>query len=343
MAAVLRVRPEVREAVAGGRAVVALESTLIAHGIPRPDNLALARELEAIVRAEGAVPATIGMLAGAATVGLDDAELEHIASAPNVAKLSVRDLPIAAARGGDGATTVAGTATLAARAGIRLFATGGLGGVHREARESWDESADLATLASTRIAVVCAGVKSILDVAATLERLESLGVSVVGFRTRRFPGFYRSDSGHPLDWSVESEAEAAAVLTAQDALGLACHGVVIANPLPQSDQLDPALHDRVLAEGLAELERRAICGKAVTPFLLDYFQRATAGESLRVNKQSRPQQRRPRCSHRRRPLVLPLRTVTSLTLSLGERVGVRGCSTTSTPPKPLPSRAPYPP
>jgi len=279
----VRVRPEVVAALATGRPVVALESTLIVHGLPRPDNLAVAREVEQLVRDEGAVPATVGLIDGVAVVGLDDAELERLATRPDVPKLSLRDLPPAAAQGSDGATTVASTAHLAARAGIRLFATGGLGGVHREARESWDESADLVTLSRTPIAVVCAGVKSILDVAATLERLETLNVPVVGFRTRRFPGFYLADSGQPLEWSVESEEQAAAVIAAQLGLGLDAGGLVIANPLPADEQLDPALHARVLAEGLAELAPRGIRGKAVTPFLLEHFHRATHGESLRVN------------------------------------------------------------
>jgi pseudouridine-5'-phosphate glycosidase len=278
----LRIPPEVAAALAAGRPVVALESTLVAHGLPRPENLAVAREVEAIVREEGAVPATVGVIGGVATVGLDDAELERIASSPEVPKLSARDLPLAVAAGSDGATTVASTAVLAARAGIRLFATGGLGGVHREARESWDESADLLTLSRTPVAVVCAGVKSILDVAATLERLETLGVTVVGFRTRRFPGFYLSDSGHPLDWAVDSPEQAAAVIAAQQALGQSA-ALVIANPIPPERQLDPALHDRVLTAGLAELRRQGIHGKEVTPFLRAHCRQATAGASLQVN------------------------------------------------------------
>jgi len=284
MPEVVRVGDEVAEALAAERPVVALETTLITHGLPRPDNLAVAAALERIVRDEGAVPATIGVVAGVAVIGLDGGEVERLATRDDVPKLSVRDLPIALARGGDGATTVASTALLAARAGIALFATGGLGGVHREARESWDESADLVTLGRTPIAVVSAGVKSILDVGATLERLETLNVTVLGFRTRRFPGFYLTDSGHTLDWSVDTEDEVAAVIAAQRALGPASGGLVVANPIPTAQQLDPALHDRVLAEGLAEVRRRDIRGKAVSPFLLDYFQRATAGESLRVNK-----------------------------------------------------------
>lgn len=279
----ITVRPDVAAAVDGGRPVVALESTLVAHGLPRPDNLEVARRLEAIVREEGALPATIGVVDGVATVGLDDAQLARIAGNDDVVKLGVRDLAVAVAQGRDGATTVASTAVLAARAGIRLFATGGLGGVHREARESWDESADLVTLATTPIAVVCAGVKSILDVGATLERLESLNVAVIGFGATRFPGFYLTDSGHDLDWSVADADEAAAVLAAAAALGTDRHGVVFANPLPPERQLDPALHDSVLTDGLLRLRDEKVAGKDVTPFLLDHFHRSTGGESLRVN------------------------------------------------------------
>ncbi|MDI3316252.1 MAG: pseudouridine-5'-phosphate glycosidase [Bacillota bacterium] len=280
---VIHVAPEVEQALRRGDPVVALESTLVAHGLPRPQNLEVARELEAIVREEGAVPATIGVVEGVATVGLEPEELDRIAR-PEVPKLGVRDLAAAIALGTDGATTVASTAWLAAKAGIRLFATGGLGGVHRDARESWDESNDLVTLAETPVAVVSSGVKSILDVAATLERLETLGVLVVGWRTRRFPGFYLTDSGQSLDWSVESEDQAAALLAAHFELARES-GIVIANPIPPEQQLDPLLHDRVLAEALKELEERGIRGKGVTPFLLERFHEETGGESLRVNRE----------------------------------------------------------
>lgn len=264
---------------------MALESTLISHGLPGPDNLEVAREAEQAVRAEGAVPATVGVIGGVAKVGLEDGELQLMATAGNVAKLSARDLAIAAAKGAHGATTVAATAHLASIAGIRLFATGGLGGVHREARESWDVSADLAILARTPVAVVCSGVKSILDVPATLEYLETLGVPVVGFRTERFPGFYLTDSGSPLDWSVESEEEAARVVRALPELGFERSGLVVANPIPEEEQLDPVLHDRALREGLEELVRKGERGKDVTPFLLDRFAAATEGKSLMVNKE----------------------------------------------------------
>jgi pseudouridine-5'-phosphate glycosidase len=245
----MRIDDEVREALAAGRPVVALESTIISHGLPRPDNLRVAREIEAAVRSEGGVPATIAVVAGEVRVGLDDAALNAIALSRDVVKCGVRDLAPATARRVHGATTVAATARLAAAAGIGVFATGGLGGVHREARESWDESADLAALAQTPIAVVCAGVKSILDVGATLERLETLNVTVLGYGTDRFPGFYLSDSGFPVPWRVDSPEEVAAVLRARDALGTEA-AVVVGNPLPVGEQLDPALHDRVLVAGL---------------------------------------------------------------------------------------------
>ena len=273
--------PEVADALAAGGPVVALESTIIAHGLPRPDNLTVAREIESTVRAAGAVPATIAVLGGRVHVGLDDAQLTHLAQTDGVTKLSVRDLALAAAKGVDGATTVAATSAVAAAAGIRVFATGGLGGVHRDA--PYDESADLITLARTPIAVVCAGVKSILDVGATLERLETLGVAVAGYRTLRFPGFYLRDSGFPLDWSLDSPEEAARAVTARAAQGVHHGALVVANPLPDGEQLDPALHDRTLADGMAALEAEGVTGKAVTPFLLAWFHEHTGGKSLDVN------------------------------------------------------------
>jgi pseudouridine-5'-phosphate glycosidase len=270
----------VASALQDGRPVVALESTIIAHGLPRPDNLRVAREIEQTVRDNGAVPATIGMIGGQLVVGLDEAELTRLATADGVAKLSARDLPVAAASGVDGATTVAGTSAVAAAAGIGVFATGGLGGVHRDAAHTFDESADLVTLARTPITVVCAGVKSILDVGATLERLETLGVAVVGYRTTRFPGFFIADSGFAVDWSAESPQHVAAMIKARIGHSGA---LVVANPLPPEEQLDPALHDRVLVDGLALLARDGIGGKAVTPFLLAHFHSATEGRSLAVN------------------------------------------------------------
>ena len=279
----IRLGSGVRAALDAGTPVVALESTIISHGLPRPSNLTVARQIEATVRAEGAVPATIGMVGGELIIGLDDAEITRLARRDDVVKLSVRDLAPAAARGVDGATTVAATAAVACSAGIKIFATGGLGGVHRGASASYDESADLTALSRLPIAVVCAGVKSILDVGATLERLETLGITVVGYRTRRFPGFYLSDSGFELDWSFDDPKEVADMLQAAEAQGVRSGAVIVANPLPPEEQLDPVLHDRVLAEGLAGLERENITGKAVTPYLLAHFHEATEGRSLAVN------------------------------------------------------------
>jgi pseudouridine-5'-phosphate glycosidase len=274
---------EVAQALGRGAAVVALESTLISHGLPRPDNLDLARRLEEAVREQGAVPATVGVVAGTPKVGLSDDELELMASRDGIPKLSARDLGVAVARGSHGATTVAATAHLAALAGVSVFATGGLGGVHREARDSWDVSADLGTLARVPVAVVCSGVKSILDVPATLEYLETVSVPVVGFRTLRFPGFYLTDSGSPVDWSVEDEGEVARAILAHRRLDPGC-GFVLANPIPEGEQLDPGLHDRALAQSLDELRTRGTRGKDVTPFLLERFRELTGGESLEVNK-----------------------------------------------------------
>lgn len=271
----------VRRALGAGEAVVALESTIIAHGLPRPRNHAVALELEAAVRAAGAVPATIAVLDGEPCIGLDEDGLARVATT-DIAKLSVRDLALAAARRADGATTVAATAHLAAHVGIRVFATGGLGGVHRDARESWDESADLLALARTPITVVAAGVKSILDVGATLERLETLGVAVAGWRTNRFPGFYLTDGGFDVDWSVDRPDEVAAAMAAADALGVES-ALVVANPVDPARQLDPDEHERVLADGLERARAAGITGKAVTPFLLDHLHRATDGRSLEVN------------------------------------------------------------
>jgi len=278
----VRVHPEVAEALAGGRPVVALESTIIAHGLPRPDNLRVAREIEDAVRSHGAVPATIAVLAGEVVVGLDDASLETLAGADDVAKCGVRDLAPAVAAGAHGATTVAATSHLASLAGIRVFATGGLGGVHRGARDSFDESADLSTLARVGICVVCAGVKSILDIPATLERLETLNVTVLGYRTGTFPAFYLNDSGLPVSWRVDTPAEAAAVLRSREALKVP-GAVVVANPLPEDEQVDPALHDRVLREGLEAAASQGVAGRDVTPFLLERFHSQTGGESLRAN------------------------------------------------------------
>jgi pseudouridine-5'-phosphate glycosidase len=275
----VRVDAEVQAALGAGRPVVALESTIIAHGLPRPDNLRVAREIETVVRAGGAVPATIALLGGEIRVGLDDDALSALALTDGVVKCGVRDLAPALARGFAGATTVAATSHIAELAGIRVFATGGLGGVHRGYTETFDESADLGTLARVGVCVVCAGVKSILDLPATLERLETLNVTVLGYRTDTFPAFYLNDSGLPVPWRVDSPEEVAAVLRARVAPG----AVVVANPLPADEQLDPELHDRVLREGLDEAARRGVAGRDVTPFLLERFHTRTEGESLRAN------------------------------------------------------------
>ncbi|MYQ62193.1 pseudouridine-5'-phosphate glycosidase [Streptomyces sp. SID4950] len=274
---------EVREAVDASRPVVALESTIIAHGLPRPRNLQVALELEDVVRREGAVPATIAVLDGRPHVGLDKDQLDRIANEDGIRKLGHRDLPLAMASGVSGATTVSATALLAARAGVRVFATGGLGGVHREWTVTQDESADLGLLARTRITVVCAGVKSILDVPATLQRLETLGVSVAGYGTDRFPGFYLSDSGHPVEWTLDDPEQVADVMRAQDTLDGPDSALIVANPVPREEQLDPALHTRVLADALHACEEAGVAGQGVTPFLLDHLMRHTDGASLAAN------------------------------------------------------------
>lgn len=280
--AAIRVSDEVRAALDEGRPVLALESTILTHGLPQPRNLEVGLRSEAEVRAAGVVPATIGVVEGIAVVGLSRGEIERLCTAAEVVKASVRDLPIARAKGLDAGTTVAATAWLAHRAGIRVMSTGGLGGVHRGAAESFDESADLPVLAETPITLVSAGVKSILDIGATLERLETLGVPVVGYRTTRFPAFTVADSGFALDYRVDSPAEAAALARARDEFGQRA-AVLVANPISADRQLDPALHDRVLGEALAAAEAAGVTGHDTTPFLLDRFQRATGGESLEVN------------------------------------------------------------
>lgn len=275
---------EVEDALRGGRAVVALESTIISHGLPRPENLRVAAEVEDIVRSRGATPATIAILDGRVRIGLDEAGLDQVAHRDDIVKVSTRDLASLTALGGSGATTVAATSHLARRAGIGVFATGGLGGVHREARDSWDESADLTALSTTPITVVCAGVKSILDVQATLERLETLNVGIVGFGTHQFPGFYLSDSGYGVDWSVDTVDAVSDIMLARTRLGVTS-ALVVAYPLPTDAQLDPDLHHEVLEEGLRRAAARNVTGKDVTPFLLDHFHRATHGASLMVNEQ----------------------------------------------------------
>lgn len=277
----LNISPEVALALADNRPVVALESTIISHGLPRPRNREAALEFEQILRDKGVVPATVAVIDGIPTVGLDADGLATIADV-DIAKASVRDLPILLAKGASGATTVAATAHIAAQAGIRVFATGGLGGVHRGASESFDESADLFTLAVTNITVVSAGVKSVLDISATLERLEALSVPVVGFGTTAFPAFWLSDSGFTLDWSVADAEEVAAVMKAHDDTGHG-QGIVVANPVPVAQQWEPAEHDRVLSEAFLAADKAGIRGNAVTPFLLGFIVEASGGRSLEVN------------------------------------------------------------
>jgi pseudouridine-5'-phosphate glycosidase len=265
--------PEVDAALTAGRPVVALESTIISHGLPRPRNHEAALEFEQILRERDVVPATIAVLDGVPRIGLDAEGVRRIAE-EDLAKASVRDLPILAALGHSGATTVAATARLAALAGIRVFATGGLGGVHRGANQTFDESADLT--------IVSAGVKSVLDIGATLERLETLSIPVVGYGTRDFPAFWLRESGYQLDWAVEDAAQVAAIMRARDETG-ARQGIIVANPIPLEQQWDPADHDRVLGEAFAAAEAAGVRGKAVTPFLLGYIVDASGGRSLEVN------------------------------------------------------------
>jgi len=278
----VRVSAGVEAALEARRPVVALESTIISHGLPRPRNLQVARELEAMLDQAGVTAATVGVVAGQPIIGLSPGEVEILATSPDVAKVGVRELPLLMAAGGHGATTVASTAVLARGAGIRVFATGGIGGVHRGAGQTFDESADLSTLGRTPITVVCAGVKSVLDVPATLERLETLGVTLVGFGTRAMPGFFVADSGFSLEWSVGTAAEVATIMRAADALFLES-AIVVANPVPVEQQLEPAVHEALLTEAVEAAESNGIQGKAVTPFLLDHIYRASGGASLEAN------------------------------------------------------------
>ncbi len=271
----------VAAALAANRPVVALESTIISHGLPRPRNHDAAIEFEQILLDAGVTPATVAVLDGVPRIGLDAEGVRRIAE-EDLAKASVRDLPILAAAGASGATTVAATAHLAAKAGVRVFATGGLGGVHRGASTTFDESADLSTLAVTPITVVSAGVKSVLDIAATLERLETLSVPVVGYRTTTFPSFWLTQSAFRLDWSVDSAAQIAKIMRSQDDLGHG-QGIVVANPVPLDQQWDPAEHDRVLTEALELAAAAGVTGKAVTPFLLLKIVELSGGRSLEVN------------------------------------------------------------
>jgi pseudouridine-5'-phosphate glycosidase len=272
----------VARALRDGAPVVALESTIITHGLPRPENAQAAREFERTVVEHGAVPATIALVDGVAHVGLENDALERLAGSDAALKLSARDLPVAMAQGVSGGTTVAATALLASRAGIHVFATGGIGGVHRNATSTFDESADLGILGTCPITVVSGGVKSILDIGATLERLETLSVTVLVFGTNRFPAFWLTDSGYTVDLSVTSAEEIADIMHAAGALGRP-GGILVANPLPEGAQLDPVLHDRLLAEALDAAEAASVRGKEITPFLLDYIHEHTGRASVGVN------------------------------------------------------------
>ncbi|MFB7620685.1 pseudouridine-5'-phosphate glycosidase [Kitasatospora sp. NPDC056181] len=278
----VRISDEVAQAVAAGAPVVALESTIFTHGLPRPRNLEVALEAEEQLRAAGVVPATIGVYAGVPTVGLGADQIKELSEADDLDKASLRDLPVVAALGRHGGTTVAATAFLAHRAGIPVFSTGGLGGVHFGASETFDESADMTTLAATPVTVISAGVKSILDIRATLERFETLNIPVIGYRTHQYPGFYVTDSGHRINYRVDSPEEAARVIAARDGLELP-QAVLIANPVDPAKQLPPQELDALLARAWAEAERQGVTGNASTPFLLDFIQRDTQGRSLDVN------------------------------------------------------------
>lgn len=273
---------EVRQAIDAGQPAVALESTIFTHGLPRPRNVEVAWDAERRLREQGVTPATIGVVDGVPTVGLSEDQIERLCHDDDAVKVSVRELPITAAKRGNGGTTVAATSFLARQAGLRVFSTGGLGGVHHGAEHTFDESADLAALASTPIAVVSSGVKSILDISATLERLETLNIPVVGYRTYNFPGFYVADSGYSLAYSVTDADEAASMIRARDAIGLPS-AMVIANPVPVEEQLPPDVHDKVLAEAWEAARQHGITGQSTTPFLLEHIMRATDGRSLDVN------------------------------------------------------------
>jgi pseudouridine-5'-phosphate glycosidase len=277
----IKLSTEVANALKAGKPVVALESTIISHGLPRPSNLEVAIECERIVRDAGAVPATIALLDGKILVGLEAPELEAIANRDDISKASIRDLAIIVAQGKSAATTVAATAHIAALAGIHVFATGGLGGVHRGANESFDESADLTALANVDMTMICAGVKSILDVPATLERLETLAISLVGYKTTAFPGFYLTDSGFTLEHRVDSPEEIAAIIKARKEVGTLSKALVIANPVMK--EMNKALHDEILKSGLEKAQKLGVIGKAVTPFLLEHFHTTSKGESLAIN------------------------------------------------------------
>jgi pseudouridine-5'-phosphate glycosidase len=278
----LDIHPEVAQAKADGRAVVALESTIISHGMPYPQNVATAREVEAIIRSEGAVPATIGIIKGRVKIGLTDEELESFGQNRSVEKVSRRDFPLLIAQKMDGATTVAGTMIAAQWAGIRVFVTGGLGGVHRGVSESWDISADLTELSQTDVAVVCAGVKSILDIPKTLEVLETSGVPVIGYKTDEFPAFFTRSSGCPVLQRVDELRQLASIIKTKYEMGLK-GGVVVANPIPLEYEIPAREIDKTIEEALRDAQSQGIQGKGVTPFLLKNIVERTQGRSLKSN------------------------------------------------------------
>ena len=277
-----RLSAEVAEALAAGRGVVALESTIISHGMPWPDNVAMARGVEDVIRAEGAIPATIAVIEGELRAGLDEAALERLGRDKGVAKASSRDLAPAMTRRLTAGTTVSATMRIAELAGIALFATGGVGGVHRGAETTFDVSADLIELGRTGTAVVCAGVKSILDIPKTLEVLETQRVPVIGYGTDEFPAFFARRSGERLEQRVDSPLELAAIIALHRRLGSGT-GLMVANPIPEADAIDGEGIDAAIAEALADAGRQGIAGKAVTPFLLARINTLTAGRSLKAN------------------------------------------------------------
>ena len=273
---------EVARALAAKAPVVALETTVVTHGLPHPDGVTTALSLEQIVRAAGATPATIGIIAGAIRIGLTPAELEHLATTPNVAKINLSNLAAAVSSGQPGSTTVAATMFAAHASAIRVFATGGIGGVHRDASESGDVSADLTALSRIPVAVVSAGAKAVLDLPRTVEMLETLGVPVFGFGTDEFPAFYRRSTGLSVDRRYDSIPELASAVRLHLSLGLGT-GVLIANPIPIADEMASELYDRALHAALSEAETRGMRGRAVTPFLLDRMRAVTGGDSVRAN------------------------------------------------------------
>lgn len=280
----LDIKPEVKEALDKGKGVVALESTIIAHGMPYPKNVETALNAEKIIRDKGAIPATVAILNGRLKVGLTKEEIEYLGRAENVIKTSRRDIPFIVAQELDGATTVAGTMIISELAGIKVFATGGIGGVHRGAEISFDISADLEELANTNLAVVCAGAKSILDIGLTLEYLETAGVPVVGFRTDELPAFYTRRSGFGVDYRIDEAEELAKVLKTKWDLKLD-GGVVVANPIPEEHGMDFDLINKAIKDALVEAEKQGIKGKESTPFLLSKVKDITGGDSLEANIQ----------------------------------------------------------